>query len=59
MLFVLGGKKLKIRWGCSSPIVDDQKGNADSKHAKSMFVDLNIGPLENNSKVMLHIYPER
>ena len=42
-----------------SSMFDDQKGNTDSKHAKNMCVDLKTGPLENNSKVMLKIYPER
>ena len=46
-------KSVKHRWGCSSPIFDDQKGNTDSKHKTSSFVDLRIGLLKNNSKVIL------
>ena len=44
----------KNRWGCSSPIVDDQKGNTDSKHAKSQLLDFKFGPLEKQ----IESYPE-
>ena len=38
---------LKNRWGCSSSMFDDQKGNTDYKHTNSCF-DLKIGHSEKN-----------